>query len=303
MAAESMRCAGQVCRPASATLCALASLALWLGSGQVSRAEPSVEERLLPYVAALEPRIDPRAAAALAAIDGAGRRLLALRSYLRAGPGLDGRWSWTEQQIAAFEGSAERQALLAQIGVVRDTFERMNPSYTLFVNERVRSLDEQLLNWNTNESVAAAADNLATATLDLLNSLNRASPQRSRTVQRLAGFLAEHVPQPTPTLAAPGLSPHGQMLAIDFHVYQGDVAVAVPEFSTVVTVWDEQGWAQRLAAAVRESGARFSGPLASPREPWHYDYVRQDVSDCVMFACAPAPDAGANGPEESIVTY
>jgi hypothetical protein len=286
MAAESMRCAGQVCRPASATLCALASLALWLGSGQVSRAEPSVEERLLPYVAALEPRIDPRAAAALAAIDGAGRRLLALRS-------------WTEQQIAAFEGSAERQALLAQIGVVRDTFERMNPGYTLFVNERVRSLDEQLLNWNTNESVAAAADNLATATLDLLNSLNRASPQRSRTVQRLAGFLAEHVPQPTPTLAAPGLSPHGQMLAIDFHVYQGDVAVAVP----VVTVWDEQGWAQRLAAAVRESGARFSGPLASPREPWHYNYVRQDVSDCVMFACAPAPDAGANGPEESIVTY
>jgi hypothetical protein len=302
MAAEIMRRTATLPCQSAAALCALASLALWLGAGQTSRAEPSAEERLLPYVAALESRIDPRAASALAAIDGAGRRLLALRSYLRAGPDLGERWSWTGQQIADFEGSAERQALLTQIDIVRDTFERMYPGYTLFVNERVRSLDEQLASWNANDSVAAAADHLAMATLDLLSSLNRASPQRSRTVQRLAGFLAAHVPQPTPTLAAPGLSPHGQMLAIDFHVYQGDVAVAVPEFSTVAPVWDTQGWAQRLAAAVRESGARFSGPLASPREPWHYSYVRPDSDNCVMLACAPGPGRAANGHEENILT-
>ena len=68
----------------------------------------------------------------------------------------------------------------------------------------------------------------------------------------------------------PGLSPHGQMNAVDFHVYRGEQEIATPDSATIETVWTAQGWGDRLARAVRESGARFSGPLEVPREPWHY---------------------------------
>jgi hypothetical protein len=36
-------------------------------------------------------------------------------------------------------------------------------------------------------------------------------------------------------------------------------------------VWEGQGWARRLAAAMRDT--RFVGPLQSPNEPWHYEYL------------------------------
>ena len=36
--------------------------------------------------------------------------------------------------------------------------------------------------------------------------------------------------------------------------------------------WMATGWADRLARAVRASGESFSGPLQSPREPWHYAF-------------------------------
>ena len=42
--------------------------------------------------------------------------------------------------------------------------------------------------------------------------------------------------------------------------------------------WDEAGWAAKLDAAVRAAGQRFVGPLASPREPWHYTYSPETVA-------------------------
>jgi len=45
----------------------------------------------------------------LAQLDGSGRQLLALRSYLRSAPCLAERWSWTQEQIEAFEGSPEQR--------------------------------------------------------------------------------------------------------------------------------------------------------------------------------------------------
>src|SRR5690606_40713120 len=42
-------------------------------------------------------------------ISGLERRLLAVRSYLRAGPQLPEKWSWTAQQIEAFEISPDYQ--------------------------------------------------------------------------------------------------------------------------------------------------------------------------------------------------
>ena len=233
---------------------------------------PDSGQRIAPYVTGLRGLIDPRAASALEHVDGLGRQLLAARSYLRAGTGIGDRWSWTEEQISAFEGSADQQALLEQIGAVRSAFERSNPGYTLFVNERVRSLDEQLSNWNRNDSVASAAANLEAATQEFLAKAGWPAPGE-QILRGLAAFLQAQTPEPKPTLAAPGLSLHGQMHAVDFHVYKGDLEVAVPEAATIESVWDGQGWGERLAAAVRQSGAKFKGPLATPREPWHYQYT------------------------------
>ena len=60
-------------------------------------------------------KMDARVAAVLPRIEGAGSKLLALRSYLRSGGHLAERWSWTQEQIAAYEGSIEQQELNAEI--------------------------------------------------------------------------------------------------------------------------------------------------------------------------------------------
>jgi hypothetical protein len=86
-------------------------------------------------------------------------------------------------------------------------------------------------------------------------------------------FLAAYKPVPTPTIAAPGLSLHGQMRAIDFQVHQGGRVVAGPSTATMATNWVAAGWAARLDAAVRAASNRFVGPQATPPAPWHYTYV------------------------------
>ncbi len=95
----------------------------------------------------------PPANEALEQIPDLGRKLLALRSYVRAGSGLADRWSWTEEKIKAFQGSTEQQALLAEVAAVSAHFAEANPGYELYANTRVRSLDVQIGSWNRNESV------------------------------------------------------------------------------------------------------------------------------------------------------
>jgi hypothetical protein len=41
----------------------------------------------------------------------------------------------------------------------------------------------------------------------------------------------------------------------------------------VDSVWIAKGWRDRLHTAVVSVSNRFAGPLASPAEPWHYNYV------------------------------
>jgi hypothetical protein len=75
------------------------------------------------------------------------------------------------------------------------------------------------------------------------------------------------------TLAAPGLSAHGQARAFDFQVEHDGRIVAGPDAPSAKQQWDAAGWTQKLRAAVRDSGQHFMGPLAFPYEPWHYDYI------------------------------
>jgi len=243
----------------------------------VARADEAiVADELDRLATAVAVATDARVASVLPRIEGVGPRLLALRSYLRSGERLAERWSWSQEQIAAYAGSPEQQELDAEIARVRAEFEQANPGYTLFVNPQVRSLDIQLANWGRNESVAAAAGRLLQ---DAITHFRGRPAVGTEGAAALAAFLHGYVPEPTPTVAAPGLSPHGQMRAIDFQVHRGDEIVAGPDTRTVDTTWLQQGWGGRLDAAVRAASRQFIGPLASPREPWHYTYTPVAVAE------------------------
>jgi hypothetical protein len=252
---------------------------LWimLTAASVARADaPQVADELDRMATAVALGTDARVASVLPRIDGVGPRLLALRSYLRSGERLTERWSWSQEQIAAYAGSPEQQELDAEIARVREEFQQANPGYTLFVNPQVRSLDIQLANWGRNQSVAVAAARLLQ---DAATHFQGGLAGGAEGAAALSAFLHGYVPEPTPTVAAPGLSPHGQMRAIDFQVHRGDEIVAGPDTRTVDTTWLQEGWAGRLDAAVRTASRRFIGPLASPREPWHYTYTPVAVAE------------------------
>ena len=258
-----------------------ASLALWSGCAKADHARgapeasppppapadisPDAEQRIARHLAALQSNLDPRAAATLDRIDGLGRRLLAARAYVRSGANLAQRWSWSAEEIASYEGSPLQRRLDEEIGRIRAAFEKQNPGYTLWVNPQVRSLEIQLERWNANESVAAAG-------ILLLADLRAAAVPLVETSAWLEEFLRAYVPTPALPLAAPGLSAHGRMSAVDFQVRAGERTVAAPSLADVPTIWNAQGWRERLQAAVEAGSRHFEGPLQVPDEPWHYDY-------------------------------
>jgi len=241
--------------------------------GLACAATPDPAPLLQAYVASISAQLDPRVAQTLARLDGTGRQLLALRSYLRSASNLAERWSWTQEQIAAFDGSPEQRDLQQEIDRVRTAFVAANPGFELYVNSQVRSLDVQIEHWNSNQSVKAAADEILVAAQALIASPGFPADRPEQARQALETFLSGHRPVPTPTIAAPGLSLHGQMRAIDFQVHQGGRVIAGPSTATIATDWGAAGWAAKLDAAVRAASERFVGPQASPPAPWHYTYV------------------------------
>jgi len=225
------------------------------------------------YVTSISAQLDSRVAQTLAQLDGSGRQLLALRSYLRSAPRLAERWSWSQEEIETFEGSQEQRDLQQEIDRVRTAFVAANPGFELYVNSEIRSLDVQIEHWNTNESVNAAAEEILTAAKALVASPGFPADRPAQAREALKAFLSGYRPVPTPTIAAPGLSLHGQMRAIDFHVHQDGRVVAGPSTASIPTDWAAAGWAAKLDAAVRAGSHRFVGPQVSPPAPWHYTYV------------------------------
>jgi hypothetical protein len=220
---------------------------------------------------ALATLVPEKAANALAKIPDSGRKLLAARSYLRSHASLDQRWSWNESEIAAYEGSADQKALLADIARIAEHFNAANPGYSLYTNTQVRSLDKQLAAWNSNGSVAVAASNLLLAMENEARiSISTGNPKLP---EQLKAWLGAHSPKPSPNLAAPGLSAHGQMHAIDFQITKAGALIAPADSSKVDTIWRSMGWEAKLKASIAAVGLRFAGPLTSPDEPWHYSYT------------------------------
>lgn len=223
------------------------------------------------YITAAVQKLDPKVADAVARIEGAPRRLLALRGYLRSRAGLKSKWSWTADEIARYKQSAEYKAALAEVERVKAKFAEQNPGYSIEVNTEVRTLEAQIASWNRTASVGQAADALFAAVQTALAAYP-AQPDTA-TLTRFQNLLSNQNLSVSPTVATPGLSQHGQLRAFDFKIRQGDKIVATTDSATVKSVWDAAGWTRKLNAAVTSASRKFAGPLAAPREPWHYTYV------------------------------
>jgi hypothetical protein len=226
--------------------------------------------RVETYVDALATTLSARERSTLQQIPELERRLLALRAYVRAGSNLDSRWSWTREEIERYTASEEYQRLLADLERVQRAFERSNPGYTLYANREVRSLDTQIERWNSNRGVKATGTNLQTFVTTKLTEL----PRRPNAdgLEMFRELLSSWRPMPVSPLAAPGLSLHGRMRAVDFQIMRGGRIVAATEVGAVAREWQATGWSNKLKQAVVTSGSRFEGPLTSPNEPWHYEY-------------------------------
>lgn len=231
-------------------------------------AEP--EQRLEQYLDRVAATLPEHTAQTLAKIDGTPRRLLATRSYLRAGEDLRTRWSWSAEEISAHTQSAEYRALIDETAEVRRRFEAQNPGYTLYANTEARSLELQVSRYNSNKSVERAANQLHRMALAEVFKPGYDPAAAAASVERFKQFLTGWRPPSAAALAAPGISRHGQLRAIDFQIVKNGAIVAATETATVKRNWDAPGWTEKLQAAM--SGTRFSGPLRSPYEPWHYEY-------------------------------
>lgn len=230
----------------------------------------STDDALDRYLQHIASSLPERTATALKQIEGTPRRLLAARSYLRTGEQLRTRWSWSAEQIQAHTRSEEYLALLEETEKVRARFQAQNPGYTLYANTEARSLELQIARYNTNKSVAQVASSLHRQALAELGKPVYDSPEQADSVERFKRFLARWRPPTAAPLAAPGISRHGQLRAIDFQIMKDGAIVAPTETATVKRNWDEPGWTRKLQAATE--GTRFRGPLQSPYEPWHYEY-------------------------------
>ena len=108
-------------------LAVLAIMAL-LSVGLLGKA---VSEDAASLDAALVKLAPPPSGEALTRIPDPGRKLLALRSYVRYGAKIADRWSWTKKQIEAFEGSPEQRDCLPRSLTSTDTSGRPTPATTL----------------------------------------------------------------------------------------------------------------------------------------------------------------------------
>ncbi len=230
-------------------------------------ASDSVLDEYVKHIAAGLPE---KTAAALEKIEGTPRQLLAARAYLRARENLSARWSWTADEIKAHTRSDEYRALIAETDAIRGRFEAANPGYTLYANTEARSLELQITRFNTNKSVGRVADALHKNALFEIGRPTYGAPVEADSVERFKQFLSRWRPPTAAALAAPGISRHGQLRAIDFQIMKGGAIVAPSDTATVKRNWDAPGWTEKLEAAV--TGSSFTGPLQSPYEPWHYEY-------------------------------
>jgi hypothetical protein len=201
------------------------------------------------------------------AADAQPYQLLALRRYLRTGGAkLIANWPWTvAEQKTTYSKVIED--LLDAARITKAAFEKANPGYTLGFT-RARDLDRQAYLWIDNDSVKLASSGLWNDARTELTKASYIPNPGTEAAERFATFLSKAVVRPEPTNAAPGLSDHGQMKAVDFYVDKNGKRVADIKKNSIGSQWHATGFDKQLKLATQ--GTVLVGPLRAPYEPWHY---------------------------------
>lgn len=240
----------------------------------VSCVVPDQAKKTQAYIDATAHRLDIRMKNAIKGIDDIGKRLLALKYYLKRQGSIRRSWTWTRAEAMRYKKSKDYTRSIAELMVLRKTFEEMNPGYSVRANTDIRGVGDQVDLWNETSSVEASSDALLEKTVrELSDSTWPDTPNRS-SLKRFRSFLAKANIPMVPTVAVPGFSQHGQLRAFDIVIVSGRQIVAGTDAGSVRSVWDQAGWTKRLQEAIDSSKVHFSGPLRSPYEPWHYEFVR-----------------------------
>lgn len=208
------------------------------------------------------------------------RQLAALRGYLRfleSGKNMDDVWAWDDERIKAYTGSKAQTIAKGYIDKARSKFDALpGPSsnnYKLTARAKPRSLDEQVKLYNQNGSAKSAGKKIFEQVGRRMNDFPM--PPDVLHVEKFCYMVAQDVHGlPKITNATPGLSDHGHMNAIDFHVKKDGVKVLQ---SGGADGWRASGMSDALKDATNsvnnDAGEIiFDGPLKSPDEPWHYQY-------------------------------
>ncbi|HKP63375.1 MAG TPA: hypothetical protein VJV78_41855 [Polyangiales bacterium] len=205
-----------------------------------------------------------------AGIDGQLYRLLALRRYLQKGGAmLVANWPWTTaEQKTTYRGVIADLRKAAKL--VKSNFEDANPGLTLRYTE-ARDLERQAQLWVDNETVKTAGAALLAMTRRELAGSSYIPNPGAEAAERFRTYLKGTYLTTDPTNAAPGLSDHGKMQAIDFYVLQGKKTIASIRTKTIQREWLNTGLAVKLKDATK--GTPLIGPLRKPYEPWHYSIL------------------------------
>ena len=204
-----------------------------------------------------------------------GRMILAVRSYLRAAekPGsLENQWTWPKERIEEYERSEDYRKATAEVHKVKVEFARRNPGYALEGDVKVRSLSEQVLLWNKNESVLKLGEELRKKALREIMRPRYPEYPDEENLSAFKHYLMTVALSGEPTNAAPGLSRHGQGRACDFTIKKDKKKIA--STGAAQKNWDFPGWTTKLKQAVTAATKKLEGPLRYPKiyEPWHYVY-------------------------------
>ena len=239
--------------------------------------ENSVDAKISALISAIAATLPGQVQQTLPKIQGLLLQVLALRRYLLLGNSVTEKWAWTEQQYTEFKLSYASVELRRSVEAVTAKFEGDNPGYTLGTAAKFRPLDRQIHNFCINTKVQAAAVLLGKAVLTEIKSY--ADKIDDRAVGKFREFLRSYKfgEQDDPPIAAPGTSDHGRAQAIDFVIYKDGKVIAGPSTAQIKSIWNGQGFTEKLNQAVRGSANLFKREhLKVPFEPWHYS-MRTDT--------------------------
>lgn len=208
------------------------------------------------------------------------------------------KWAWDNEKVDKVLASDEGKLMKSRIVEVADFFKGLDgmKDYKLSTGSLRRDVDTQAGYFKGNWSVKKLALELMAALSKELEKGKYPDPPTEDSAKKLYAFLTSvqlqavcktaqdgsKVCTATPTSAAPGLSDHGHLSAVDFVIYKNGKDFLGADFGQV-PLWraKENGspsFEDRLKQAINKLNDKvgskvFVGPLPRPDEPWHYTYT------------------------------